>query len=249
MSRIEKTTKAQDTGAHKATALSKPKSTKSITALASTTRTTRARGNTHAQVIEGTADGKPAEDTTKPKRKQRRSKAEMEVARAAAQEAAAAKITQRSKSLQTVADLENDLAREDATTATPRNAVARAVNAPSVPDFEDTTSELTETLTSDNEHHSDFEDPPNRPQINQRHDTAPSVKGKGKGVAKTVEAEHEEFFDLELTPVAKKSSSKVKGTRAAINTLRLTGDTDYDQKNVKQTQEPSKLVISFCLHH
>lgn len=244
------TTNAQNTGARKAAATSKPKApaSKPNPAPASTSRRTRAAAHTHDTGTESSALVEPAEETGQPekKKKARRTKEQMAEARAAVQKAAEVKSAKEARALQAIAEMEDDIAQQDAQLVTPKNPAhsARTVPKASACDFDDTASDLTETIPSDNEPQSDYRYPSEPVQTNEHQDTVPPAKTKANTAAKNAESEFEEF-DLELTPVAKRASaaSKGKGVRASIINLRLTGNADFNQKSVKQTQESSKLVV------
>lgn len=187
-------------------------------------------------------------EASKPKRK-RRTKEEIAADNAAAEEAAATKAAKHKGSLQKVADMEEMLARDDGNLVTPRAAppgVRSGTVKPSAPDLDDSASELTEELESDNDTQNEYQEaafdwPAPAP-----------IPSKRKPIAlkSTEDSEEVEDFDIDVeeTPVARKTKPKQQGARVAINDLRRAANADLDQKSVKPSapkEDASKLVTIF----
>lgn len=200
---------------------------------------------------------KAVPEVAEPKRK-RRTKEEMLLAREAADAVKVVvaaqkevKLAERLKGLAAVAEMENEMAVQDADIRTPQNASHSARthsnpmrNMAPAPEFGRSDSEV---HRSDTETLSEYQGEDNRSQWADES----SEEGKSKAAPKFVEVDEQEDFQ-ELTPMVKKV--KTKGTlftREAINGQRLkhSDDAGLDQKSAKvpdPKEDASMLVTIHC---
>ncbi|KAF7982894.1 hypothetical protein HWV62_25148 [Athelia sp. TMB] len=186
----------------------------------------------------------PDKEVSEPEKKsrKRRTPAQLAEAKAAEDEARAAKTAKLQLGLQRIAEKENTLLREDANLITPRTvptSSTRSITKVSVPDFEEPASELTKTTPSDTESQSEYHEDA---EIDD--EPVPVAAKKTKATSKHVKQaaeETEEDSDIEMTPIVKKGKAKVQGNRVAIESLRRAENADLDQKNVKQLAPKEEL--------